>query len=73
MNDATLFASCPVDFYLSPRIRFFVSFSDHHPEWFNVYNRVDVTLQTHDAAPGGALSIKDITLAKSMDRLASTE
>ncbi len=40
---------------------------DHHPEWFNVYNRVDVTLSTHDA---GGLSEKDVELAKFMDSLA---
>ncbi len=37
---------------------------DHHPEWSNVYNVVDVTLTTHDA-PG--LSILDVTLAKRLD------
>lgn len=37
---------------------------DHHPEWFNVYKSVDVTLSTHDA---GGLTQKDITLAKAMD------
>ncbi|ETN69416.1 hypothetical protein RB195_007405 [Necator americanus] len=37
---------------------------DHHPEWFNVYNKVDITLSTHDC---GGLSQKDITLAKFVD------
>ena len=37
---------------------------DHHPEWSNVYNVVDVTLTTHDA-PG--LSMLDVTLAKRLD------
>ncbi len=40
---------------------------DHHPEWFNVYKTVDVTLSTHDA---GGVTDKDIKLATAMDRLA---
>lgn len=39
---------------------------DHHPEWFNVYNKVDVTLSTHDA---GGITELDIKLASEMDRL----
>ena len=40
---------------------------DHHPEWFNVYKTVDVTLATHDA---GGLTELDVKLAAEMDRLA---
>lgn len=40
---------------------------DHHPEWSNVYRTVEVTLSTHDA---GGLTMKDIELARTMDRLA---
>jgi 4a-hydroxytetrahydrobiopterin dehydratase len=39
---------------------------DHHPEWFNVWNRVDVTLATHDA---GGLTALDIELAAAMNIL----
>ena len=37
---------------------------DHHPEWFNVYNKLDVTLATHDA---GGVTQNDIDMAKAMD------
>lgn len=37
---------------------------DHHPEWFNVYNKVEVTLSTHDA---GGVTDNDINMAKAMD------
>lgn len=40
---------------------------DHHPEWFNVYKTVEVTLSTHDA---GGVTDKDVTLAQAMDKLA---
>jgi 4a-hydroxytetrahydrobiopterin dehydratase len=40
---------------------------DHHPEWFNVYNRVDIVLSTHDA---GGLSERDVALANLIDAAA---
>ena len=40
---------------------------DHHPEWFNVYKTVDVTLATHDA---GGVTALDIALAEKMNALA---
>ena len=41
---------------------------DHHPEWFNVYKTVDVTLATHDA---GGVTALDIALAEAMNAIAS--
>jgi 4a-hydroxytetrahydrobiopterin dehydratase len=40
--------------------------ADHHPEWRNVYNKVEITLTTHDA---NGLSIKDIELARRIDQI----
>lgn len=40
---------------------------DHHPEWFNVYNKVQVTMSTHDC---GGLSAKDVKVATFMDTIA---
>jgi 4a-hydroxytetrahydrobiopterin dehydratase len=41
---------------------------DHHPEWFNVYKTVEVTLSTHDA---GGLTELDVKLAEAMDKVAA--
>jgi len=42
---------------------------DHHPEWFNVYNKVEITLSTHDA---GGLTERDVKLARFIDRVAKS-
>ena len=49
------------------RIAIIADKMDHHPEWFNVYNRVDVTLTTHDA---GGVTGKDVILAEAMEKAA---
>jgi 4a-hydroxytetrahydrobiopterin dehydratase len=41
--------------------------SDHHPDWHNVYNRIEIWLTTHDA--GNAVSRRDVDMAKTINRL----
>lgn len=42
---------------------------DHHPEWFNVYAKVEITLTTHDAGATGGLSHRDAKLARAIDKI----
>ena len=44
--------------------------ADHHPEWANVYNRVDILLTTHDAS---GVSMRDIDLARSIDQMIAAQ
>ncbi len=48
------------------RVAILAEKADHHPEWFNVYNRVEILLTTHDA---GGLSQRDIDLATAIDAI----
>jgi 4a-hydroxytetrahydrobiopterin dehydratase len=48
------------------RVALLAEQADHHPEWFNVYNRVDILLTTHDC---NGLSARDVELAKKIDKL----
>lgn len=51
------------------RVALLAEAQDHHPEWFNVYAKVEVTLTTHDAGDNGGLSQRDATLARSIDEI----
>ena len=58
------FRDFPVAFSFMTRVAFVAEKINHHPNWTNVYNRVDVRLSTHDA---GGLTIKDFGLAQAID------
>lgn len=61
------FADFSAAFGFMTRVALLAEKADHHPEWCNVYNRLDVTLTTHDA---GGLSARDVAMAKAMDGFA---
>ena len=63
-----VFADFTQAFAFMTRVALLAEKADHHPEWFNVYNRVEVTLTTHDA---DGLSQRDVAMAKAMDALVS--
>ena len=60
------FADFAEAFAFMTRIAIMAEKRDHHPEWFNVYNKVEITLTTHDA---GGLSLRDVNMAKKIDAL----
>ena len=60
------FADFNEAFGFMTRVALYADKADHHPEWFNVYNRVDILLTTHDC---DGLSERDVTLAKAIDKL----
>ena len=58
------FADFDAAFAWMSRIAVVAAAADHHPEWTNIYNRVEVVLTTHDA---GGVTQKDMALAAAMD------
>jgi 4a-hydroxytetrahydrobiopterin dehydratase len=59
------FADFSEAFAFMTRVALLAEKADHHPEWSNVYNRLHVTLTTHDA---GGLSARDVKMARAIDR-----
>lgn len=60
------FADFPEAFGFMTRVALLAEKADHHPEWTNVWNRVDIVLTTHDA---GGLTERDVKLAAEIDLL----
>lgn len=60
------FADFSEAFAFMTRVALLANEHDHHPEWSNVYNRVEIVLTTHDA---GGLSTRDVAMAKAIDAL----
>ena len=58
------FADFNAAFAFMTRVALKAEKMDHHPEWFNVYSRVDITLSTHDCA---GLSARDLEMARFID------
>ena len=58
------FADFNAAFGFMTRVALYADKADHHPEWFNVYNRVEMTLTTHDA---DGLSARDAAMARMIE------
>jgi 4a-hydroxytetrahydrobiopterin dehydratase len=61
-----VFADFSEAFAFMARVALLAERQDHHPEWSNVWNRVDILLTTHDA---GGLSARDVDMALAIDAL----
>ena len=57
-------------FSIMTRIAFEVEAQNHHPEWFNVYNKLSIRLSTHDA---GGITEKDFKLAHTIEEIITNE
>lgn len=66
LHRAFKFADFSAAWAFMSRVALLAEKQDHHPEWSNVYNKVEITLTTHDA---GGLTARDVTLARAIDKL----
>lgn len=64
-----IFTDFNAAFGFMSRVALYAEANNHHPEWFNVWNRVEVTLTTHDV---GGLSQRDVAMARWMDSVLSS-
>ncbi len=62
-----VFADFVAAFGFMAKVALLAEKADHHPEWSNVYSKVDILLTTHDA---GGLSMRDVELARAIDAVA---
>lgn len=60
------FADFSEAFAFMTRVALMAEKDDHHPEWFNVWNRVEITLTTHDA---GGISRRDVKMARAIEAM----
>lgn len=63
------FADFGAAFAFMTRVALEAEKADHHPDWSNVWNRVDILLSTHDS---GGVTVKDISLAEKIDAIAAS-
>lgn len=61
------FKDFPEAFAFMTRVAFIAEKMGHHPEWKNVYNKVEISLSTHDA--GNTVTAKDLKMAEAIDKL----
>lgn len=66
LTRSVLFADFSEAFGFMTRVALLAEQSDHHPEWSNIWNRVDILLTTHDA---GGLSERDVRMATAIDKM----
>ncbi len=67
LKKSFVFADFSEAFAFMTRVAILAEKQNHHPSWSNVYNKVDITLSTHDA--GDIVTAKDKKLAKAIDKL----